>query len=150
MRVQGAGCRVQGAGCRVQGAGRMHAPSLSDDEAVGHEQLQGYLAHKKQPPPFDHHRSPGIGLLQGPTGRGVLMSEVPLKEEMRATGWTERVERRGGGGESASEGRYTHRDRARERRDTHPVSVTMRLSATSSAYFWLRGSCARRPGGNFS
>jgi len=88
-RVQGAGCRVQGAGCRVQGAerrvqgaGRMHAPGLSDDEAVGHEQLQGYLAHKKQPPPFDHHRSPGIGLLQGPTGRGVLMSEVPLKEEM--------------------------------------------------------------------
>ena len=27
------------------------------------EGVQGYLAHKKLPPPQDHHRSPGIGLL---------------------------------------------------------------------------------------
>ena len=40
--------------------------------------LQGYLAHKKHPPPQDHHRFLGIGLLQGSTGGGVLMSEVPL------------------------------------------------------------------------
>ena len=25
--------------------------------------LQGYLAHKKHPPPLDHNRSVGIGLL---------------------------------------------------------------------------------------
>jgi len=25
--------------------------------------IQGYLAHKKHPPPWDHHRSLGIGLL---------------------------------------------------------------------------------------
>ena len=27
------------------------------------ETLQGYLAHKKQPPPHDHHRALGIALL---------------------------------------------------------------------------------------
>ena len=32
--------------------------------------LQEYLAHKKHPPPKDHHRSLGIGLLYGPTGGG--------------------------------------------------------------------------------
>ena len=30
------------------------------------------------PPPEDHHRSLGIGLLHGLTGRVFLMSEVPL------------------------------------------------------------------------
>ena len=29
----------------------------------GENPLQGYLAHKKHPPPQDHHRSLGIGLL---------------------------------------------------------------------------------------
>ena len=28
--------------------------------------VQGYLAHTKHPPPYDHHRSLGIGLLKGP------------------------------------------------------------------------------------
>ena len=37
-----------------------------------------YLAHKKHLPPQDHHRSCDIGLLQGPTGGGGIMSEVPL------------------------------------------------------------------------
>ena len=37
-----------------------------------------YLAHRKQPTPSDHHKSRGIGLLQVPTGRAVLLSEVPL------------------------------------------------------------------------
>ena len=40
--------------------------------------LQGYLAHKKPPSPQDFHRALGIGLLQGPSGRRFLVSEVPL------------------------------------------------------------------------
>ena len=40
--------------------------------------LQGYLAHKKHPPPQDHPRSLGIGLLYGPRRRQFLVSEVPL------------------------------------------------------------------------
>ena len=41
--------------------------------------LQGYLAHKKQPPPSDHCKTLGIVLMWGPRrGRGVLMKEVPL------------------------------------------------------------------------
>ena len=39
---------------------------------------QGYLAHKKRPPPQEHHRSLGIGLLKGPTGGVFVMSKVPL------------------------------------------------------------------------
>ena len=44
--------------------------------------LQGYLAHKKLPPPKDHHRSLGIGLLYGPRAGPFLMSEVPLKAQV--------------------------------------------------------------------
>ena len=40
--------------------------------------VQRYLAHKKQPPPQDHHRVLGIVLLKGPRGALLLMSEVPL------------------------------------------------------------------------
>jgi len=40
--------------------------------------LQGYLAHKKQPPPKDHHMTLGLVLLHGPTEGVFLMSEVPL------------------------------------------------------------------------
>jgi len=40
--------------------------------------IQGYLAHKKLPPPYDHRRALGIGLLQGPRRMPFLMSEVPL------------------------------------------------------------------------
>ena len=38
--------------------------------------LQGYLAQTK--PHLDHHRSLGIGLLQGPRRKQFLMREVPL------------------------------------------------------------------------
>ena len=38
----------------------------------------GYLAHKKTPPPQGHYRTLGIVLLQGPTQKVILMSEVPL------------------------------------------------------------------------
>jgi hypothetical protein len=38
----------------------------------------GYLAHKELPPPQDHRRAIGIGLLHGPRRRRFLMSEVPL------------------------------------------------------------------------
>ena len=44
--------------------------------------LQGYLAHKKSPPPWDHHRALSIGLLKGPRGGQFLMGEVPLYEEV--------------------------------------------------------------------
>ena len=38
-----------------------------------------YRAHKKQPiPPWDHLRTLGIVLLQGPRRGVFLMSEVPL------------------------------------------------------------------------
>ena len=41
--------------------------------------LQGYLASKTPPPPpWNHHRALGTGLLQGPRRRLFLMSEVPL------------------------------------------------------------------------
>ena len=39
---------------------------------------RGTLLIRKTHPPQDHHKSLGIGLLQGNTGGGVLMSEVPL------------------------------------------------------------------------
>jgi len=38
---------------------RLYAPP----ESVSEQDLHGYLAHKKQPPPQDHHRSLSIGLL---------------------------------------------------------------------------------------
>ena len=40
--------------------------------------LKGYLADKKQPPPYDQHKTLGIVLLQGPRRGVFLMSEVPL------------------------------------------------------------------------
>jgi len=68
FRVQGSGCRVQGAGCRVQGSrftvqdsgvrvGVVRVQDLgleSPDARVRVEEeevVQGYLAHKKKPPP---------------------------------------------------------------------------------------------------
>ena len=41
----------------------------------GRSRVQGYLAHKKQPPPQGHHRALGIILLKGPRGGWFLMSE---------------------------------------------------------------------------
>ena len=43
---------------------------------IGHR-LQGYLAHQL-PPPQDHRRALGIGLLKGPEEWQFLMSEVTL------------------------------------------------------------------------
>ena len=40
--------------------------------------LKGYLGRKKHPPPWEHHRAPGTGLLWDPSGRQFLVSEVPL------------------------------------------------------------------------
>ena len=40
--------------------------------------LQGYLAHKKTPDPWDPYRALCIGLLKGHRGRWLFMSEVPL------------------------------------------------------------------------
>ena len=39
--------------------------------------LQGYLAHEKRPPPWDHHMALGMVLLQAPTGGLFHISEVP-------------------------------------------------------------------------
>ena len=41
------------------------------------DNIQGYLAHKKLPPPWDHRGALGIALLYGPRGAQFLMSEVP-------------------------------------------------------------------------
>ena len=41
--------------------------------------LQEYLAHKKQPPPQEHHRTLDIVPLQGPRRGVLLMREVPLE-----------------------------------------------------------------------
>jgi len=38
----------------------------------------GTLLIKNSPPLLDHHRSLGLGLLYGPTGGGILLSEMPL------------------------------------------------------------------------
>ena len=53
--------------------------SLEPDD-TGHAILRfkGTLLIRKRPPPYDHHRSLGIGLLWSPTGGLFLMSEVPL------------------------------------------------------------------------
>ena len=42
--------------------------------------LQGYLAHKKQPPPLGLPQGPRHWATVGFNGGGVLMSEVPLYE----------------------------------------------------------------------
>jgi len=47
-------------------------------EPVRVAHLQGYLAHKKPPPPKDHHRTLGMVLLYGARRVVSLMSEVPL------------------------------------------------------------------------
>ena len=48
--------------------------------------IQGYLAHKKTPPPWDHLRALGIGLLKGPMWRRFLESELPLFRD-QGVGW---------------------------------------------------------------
>jgi hypothetical protein len=40
--------------------------------------LQGYLAYKKPPHPWDHHRALGMRLLYGPRGGRFLSGEVPV------------------------------------------------------------------------
>ena len=42
------------------------------------QEVQGYLADTKTPPPQEFHRALGIVLLQGPKGARFLMSKVPL------------------------------------------------------------------------
>ena len=58
-----------------------HDASMLDwwcQEARASRAVQGYLAHKKQPPPEDHHQALGTGLLLGPRVIFFLISEVPL------------------------------------------------------------------------
>ena len=40
--------------------------------------MQGYLAQKKLPPPYDYRRALGIALLLVPSRRHFLMSELPM------------------------------------------------------------------------
>ena len=75
---EGAGFRVQGAGCRVQG-------------------LQGYLAHKKQPPP-GIYSSICLGSDGGPGGGGGFFC---ARYPCRVWGWG-------------------YRDGREERHDAHP------------------------------
>ena len=56
------------------------SPRRCTKNAEGHAEgcqstEQGYLAHKKQPTPKDHHRSLGRGYCRVLRGRGVIMSE---------------------------------------------------------------------------
>ena len=46
-----------------RGVGRAELAVHVQDLPSGQPELQGYLARKKHPLPEDHHRSPGIGLL---------------------------------------------------------------------------------------
>ena len=61
--------------------------------------LQEYLAHKKHPPPQDHHRSLGIGLLFDPAvggssyERGTLVVTVPRVSRTPPTTITSSLQR---------------------------------------------------------
>ena len=46
--------------------------------SVNGKHYRGTSLIRSSSPPQDHHRSLGIGLLQGPAGEVFLMSEVPL------------------------------------------------------------------------
>jgi len=82
FRVSGFGVRVSGLLFRTQGSGSRvwrragSTPHIVDNNVrENHDRspadlpfkkgvpLQGCLAHKKHPPPWDHHRSLGTGLL---------------------------------------------------------------------------------------
>jgi len=39
----------------------------------GEAETRGYLAHAKEPPPYDCHRAIDIGVLQGPKGAPRLL-----------------------------------------------------------------------------
>jgi hypothetical protein len=54
--------------------------------------VHGYLAHKKTQTPEDHHRALATDLLQGPTGRPLLVSEVPLYIHLLLPVWASGVE----------------------------------------------------------
>ena len=65
--------------------------------------VQGYLAYKNSPPPLDHRRALGTGLLQGPRRGWSLMSVVPLYRVyvcgFRVQGPEPRVQGSGGKGQ---------------------------------------------------
>ena len=42
------------------------------------QKMKEYLAPEHHQPPKDHHTFLGVGLLQCPTGGGIVVSEVPL------------------------------------------------------------------------
>ena len=52
---------------------------------VGHVPYRGTSLIRNLHPPQDHHRGLGIFLLQGPTGRRFLMSEVPVYRNSAGT-----------------------------------------------------------------
>jgi len=54
--------------------GSKHAPMAPRT----HLEYRGTSLIRKRPPPYDHHRAPGMVLLQGPRRRRFLMSEAPL------------------------------------------------------------------------
>ena len=51
--------------------------TLAAKPTTPNDDIQGYLAHKKLPPPWDHRGALSIALLYGPRGAQFLMSEVP-------------------------------------------------------------------------
>ena len=67
-------CLVWSEGVHIPGDNSLR----SKRNSISLQSLLGDLADEKHPPPYDPHRSPGIGHLQGPTGGVFLMREVPL------------------------------------------------------------------------
>jgi hypothetical protein len=65
-------------GCGTSMVNFPHYCIFFGDHLVCTPLSQGNLAHKKHPPPWDHQKSPGMGLLYDPTGGVFLVSEVPL------------------------------------------------------------------------
>ena len=73
LRAYGSGLRAEDLGFRVSGSGVKVCVRACRVCAI-----HGYLADKKPPPPSDHRRALGTGLLQGPNRGWFLLSEVPL------------------------------------------------------------------------
>ena len=63
---------------RVEGIEKRAESRLDRKRRVRTRGVQGYLAHKKTPPPQDHHRALGIVPLNSPKQVRFLMSDVPL------------------------------------------------------------------------
>jgi len=81
---EGGGGESGGGGGGGGGRGRGRAVPWREPQGVEMHPFQGYLAHTKLPPPWDHRRALCIGLLEVPRRRPFLMNEVPLHQKSHA------------------------------------------------------------------